>query len=645
MPDYTGPVEGAPQQPRSLKDTLAYQRDRLQHAQKWRKDQQHEDTWKRLIDLYLGKHFAEARVTGSREDHIAVNLCFSTINVIGPSIATNYPKITVNARAEENWAQAAIAEAVVNYWWRHYDLKPEFRRAVDDFLIVGHGWLKVGYRLKEVEAPRDPDDLADEFGELSAEADMFAAQRPDLAGDLPTDDEIRAAQPASETRVVEDRPFVERVSPFDMFVDPDATCIADAKWIAQRVIRPYEEAKRDVRYQPKARKSLKPDTVAQHPERDDADDGKHDVTAKVVLWEFYDLRAETLCVFPETGDDFLIKPQPMPYTYGHPYVMLRNYEVPDHFYPIGELEMLEPLQAELNKTRSQLASYRRKQARKYVGRKEAISEEGLRALASNEDNEVVWVQDDRPFDDVIAPIQQDNMDAQLYSYSEVIENDFDRISGVPEYMRGGLPEIRRTATEASIIQDSANARSADKLALVEDVIKEVAERLIQLAQQYLSTEQVVRVAGPDGQAVWVPFDREDIEGEFDFEVEAGSTQPRNETFRRQQAIQLMNTLGPLIGVVIDPAMIAQHVLREGFGIKNPERFMMQQMMIDPATGQPVPVPPEMAGQVPPQQGDAPPDQQVQPKPGTQAQLAGQVGLDLVNSQPPQGGGALGPGGY
>ena len=44
----------------------------------------------------------------------------------------------------------------------------------------------------------------------------------------------------------------------------------------------------------------------------------------------------------------------MPYAYGQPFVMLRNYDVPDYFYPMGDLEAIESLQLELDKTRSQI---------------------------------------------------------------------------------------------------------------------------------------------------------------------------------------------------------------------------------------------------------------------------------------------------
>ncbi len=158
-----------------------------------------------------------------------------------------------------------------------------------------------------------------------------------------------------------------------------------------------------------------------------------------------------------------------------------------------------------------------------------------------------------------------------------------------EYQRGALTEVRRTATEASIIQDAANARAADKLAQVEGFVRDIAERVVALAQQYVTGEQVARTVDSSGSTIWTPYSIEDIQGEFDFEVEAGSTTPRNETFRRQQALQLAQVMAPFVQMgVVNPQALASHVLREGFGVKNVQDFVLQpQPMVDPLTGAPL----------------------------------------------------------
>jgi hypothetical protein len=564
------------------KEYLSTCKRKVEAARKWREQEGFDALWERMNDLYRGKHFD----TLAQEDRIAVNVAFGTINVIYPSVSVNYPKITVQPTKPEFVLPAETAEAMTNYYWKHHDFHEPFRRATKDFLIFGHGWLKVGWRYKEQEQPLTPDAQEQAYVEAIEEADQFAALQPGLAGDLPTDEEIAASIPATEVVVVEDRPFVDRVSPQDMFVDPEATCLADADWIAQRMIRPLDEARSDKRYNASARKKLQADHVAasqteQRRRKQRADDGAERVT----IWEFYDLRKGTMKVFGEGSDEFLVDPRPMPYAFGQPYVMLSNYEVPDQFYPLGDLECIEPLQQELNKTRSQMMNARKHFARKFFFHESTFGPEGIEALKSDVDMTMVPVRDEqRPLGEVIAPMPVPTLPPEIYNHSATIEDDISQVTGVSEYQRGQVPETRRTATEAAIISDSVNARAADKLAIIEKGIAQVGRRVVQICQQFVTGEHVIRVQGEDNALNWVEWDREAIQGEFDFEVEAGSTQPMNETARRQQAVAMLNSLGPLIGMVIDPAKIAAHVLQHGFGIKDPSQFLMAMPMMPPGPG-------------------------------------------------------------
>lgn len=579
LPDATAKRGGRP----STKDRVKRYRNRLDVSKRWRKDEGYDATWTRLIDLYRNKHFSTAEL--QKGDRIAVNIAFATINVIAPSVSINYPKITVASVNEATDPQAAIAEAVLNYWWKHYDYRTEFRLAVDDFLQIGHGWIKVGYRYSEKPRPLSPEEQFDYLEQQRKELDEWAQQNPDLAGDLPGDSDLEAPEAIWETDM--DAPFVERVSPFDVFIDPEATSLHNAKWIAQRIVRDVEDVKRDRRY--KNRSKVEADTYTNTRWRD-SDHGTEgsrtyaDDIHRVTLYEFYDIQQGTVSVFAEHGDYFLVDPRPMPYSYGIPFVMMRNYNVPDYFYPLGDLEALEPLQRELNAIRSAMMNDRKQNARKYMVDENKLTTKLREGLQSDEDGLVIPVEG--PLDDTtVKLVPREALDAQMYQYTDVIEQDLTSVSGVSEYQRGELPETRRTATEASIIQDSANARASDKLAIIETSIREIAERLLQLAQTYLTGEHVARLTGLDGTNLWVPFTRDDVQGEFDFEVEAGSTQPSNETFRRQQALQLLQTLQPYAGVegmqaqgaVINARTLIEHVLREGFGLKNPAKFMLAEM--------------------------------------------------------------------
>jgi hypothetical protein len=221
---------------------------------------------------------------------------------------------------------------------------------------------------------------------------------------------------------------------------------------------------------------------------------------------------------------------------------------------------------------------------------------------------MVPVISEEPLGGVITPMPAVISPPEFYNQSELISQDIDRVSGVSEYQRGSLPEIRRTATEAGIIQDAANARSADKLAIIERAIGDCARRLVMLAQEFMTGEQAVRLVGKSSEQVWINFDRDYIQGEFDFEVEGGSTQPVNESFRRQMAMQVVDAMAPFAQAgIIDMAKLATYVLQYGFGIKSAAGFITQPPPPEPAPApqeqMPPDLPPEAMMQGMPPQGD------------------------------------------
>jgi hypothetical protein len=561
----------------SNQELITRYREKIEQSRRWRREDNYDKTWKRMIDMYRGKHF----LNSSDEDRMLINDAFATINVIWPSVSVNHPKITVNARRYEDAPKAIVTEEVVNYWWRHYECQSEFRRAVKDMLIVGHGWLKTGYRFVEKTEGEEYD----------------------------TADELAAPESITESEIIitEDRPFVERISPFDVFVDADATSISDMRWIAQRIRRPLTDVKKDKRYNSQARKEASPSHYTKWgqdgnmPRRSEkAEDGY------VEIWEFYDIDRGTISIFCDGSDKFLVTPSEIPFAFGHPFVMLRNYEIPEHFYPMGELEAIEPLQMELNETRTQMMNHRKRFSRKWLYKESAFDAEGRSALESDEDNVLVPVISEEGLGGVVAPMPAVISPPEFYNQSSLITNDIDRISGISEYARGALPEIRRTATEAGIIQDAANARASDKLAIIEKAIADAARRLVMLAQQYMTGEQAVRVAGKDATNVWVDFDRDYIQGEFDFEVEGGSTQPVNESFRRQMALQVVDAMAPFAQAgILDMAKLATYVLQQGFGIKSAAGFIMAP---PPPAPEPAPAPvPPMPEALPPAPGGMPMD--------------------------------------
>lgn len=569
-------------------------RGRIEGARGYRRSEGLPDLWERMLDLYRGKHFPKG---WSQDDVVAVNVSKATIDVMVPATSVQHPEITVEALKPDMDDQAVITQAAVNYEWRHHNFTPETMMAVKDALIFGVGWAKCGWRFVE-ETVVDEDGARKQLAELEAQVDRYAADNPELAGSLPSPDELRAQVETSTKQVVkEDHPFVERVNIHDVYVDPDATSIRDAKWIAQRVVKPLEEVRSNKRYRLSARLNVRADSghpedwYTSHDEWRSNDDVK-----RVTVWEFYDLRLGTMSVFADGGDNgFLVEPVKQPYAFGHPFVPIIDYEVPNQFYGMGELEAVEPLQMELNMTRTAMFNDRKAHRRAWLYNEKAFDAKGRSALESDAENRLIPVSNNVPFSEALVPLPGQSPNPQLYQDSGIIESDITTVTGINDYQRGSLPEVRRTATEASIVQDAANARAAEKLAKVEGFLSEIARRVVMLMQQYQTGERVARYTGRNGASQWVQYDADWIQGEYDFSVEAGSTQPRNDTARRQQATQMLQALAPFMvpGGPVNPQAVIEHALRYGFKVTDPSKFLNEPQQ---ALGMPPPspLPPELS---------------------------------------------------
>jgi hypothetical protein len=402
-------------------------------------------------------------------------------------------------------------------------------------------------------------------------------------------------------KTVADHPIVERVSPFDVFIDPSATSIDEATWMAHRFYRTVDEVREDSRYNAEIRAKLEPTHSARNGSKDDAYRSDNFSVPRdkdlICIWEYWDLVEGFMAVFPDHGDGFLIDPVEQPYKFGCPFVFLQDTQVPEVLYPMGQLEAIEHLQHELNKTRSQLMNHRKKHARKYVYDAQAFSKASIAQLQSDQDNVIVPVEDGFDPGKAIMPVQQTPVTADLYQARDQILEDVQLISGRNEYQMNVQGDRRKTATEASIMSDTARNRANYKISQYEEFSTAVARKVLQLDQQYLTGQQAAFIVGRDGATYWFQYMPQDIMGEFHFEVEAGSTTPVDMGTRKREALDMMNALAPLIQMgVLDPVAIAEKVLK-AFGEKSPSRFIAAQ--------NPQGMPPQGAPGVPPAPGGQP----------------------------------------
>ena len=222
----------------------------------------------------------------------------------------------------------------------------------------------------------------------------------------------------------------------------------------------------------------------------------------VEIVEFYDRLNERLVVFAEGTD----MPLRVVEQIVCPIVQLGNYIIPNNPYHLGEMEQLWELQQELNKTRSQMITHRKRNVQKYIAQEGMLDEEAKSALQSSDVNELIFIKGNADPASVIKPLAVAQLTSDAYNISDIIIRDIYEISGVNEYLRGGTPAISRTATEATIIESASNVKSQHKLRQVESFVKRIGQMIVHMAAAVYpetdSEEMALILTGREAQAVY-----------------------------------------------------------------------------------------------------------------------------------------------
>lgn len=525
---------------------------------------------------------------------VEINEAKAVVDTFYAMSSTNNPKINVYPRSRERMGSAKVLEALTNFWWRSWGAHGSFQRALFDSINIGHGWVKALWRLEEKTEEWSEEDIERLFQMSLSKMHEQADMNPEAADAMPSTDEIRGmveAEAKRSPRVLlhSEYPQAVYVSPWDMFVDPQADHFDEARWVAQRFWRPLHEARSDEQYSRSARSALMASGKTEEYDYSDRG-GRADAGLAVeegsvrdhmvMLYEFHDMSEGTWCVFASDSEKFLISPRESPFMgtpYRSPFEMIRNQETGD-LYPQGEVVQLLRLMWEQNEARTQMMLHRRQMNTKFLADSSVMSEEVRGALESNDPSQIVSVPlnaaGNRSIGDVVMALPQPSATLDYATYSAAVRQDIDRVSGMSDVARGTADVERRSAAEARILHAQSSGRAQDKMMKSQVAAGRIAGRMAVLAQRLLSAEDVVRVVGLDGAMSWMPFSPESIQGQYDFEVEANSMAPRDDVAKRDDVLRLFQLLqNPMFEGHLRPEKMLELALRT-FGIENAYEYMI-----------------------------------------------------------------------
>lgn len=447
---------------------------------------------------------------------------FSTIETIIPRLIGNKPKIEAVPREPNDVLNAKANSALFDYEWDMMEMKKILKSWVKQTLIYGMGVVKLYWNYDEE------------------------------AGD--------------------DHPKAELVDLFDFYYDPNATSFKDCRYIVHRTEKCLEDLKANENYIiPKElvtkvtqdEYKIQRDAILGLTKPNDRDSKKVEV---LEYWGEYDLgNGEEECLIVVANKEFLIRAEKTPFNHGiKPFVKMIDVEDPHSMEGIGEVEQLASLQYELNDVRNQrmdnvtLILNRMWKVVKTgdVDEDDLVSEAG----------KIIHVGDK----DALEPILTPDVTASAYNEESLIKQDMQYVSGVNDYVagnagsssqQGGTGSLNRTATGVMLMQEAGNARFKYKLDNIEDSLKDFGEQLLGLNQQFINKDIMLKITNMPGYD-WAIVPEQEIKGQFDIQVEGGSTQPMNKSVRRAEARELLNTVIPLaqMGLPVDVQFYLNNLL-------------------------------------------------------------------------------------
>jgi hypothetical protein len=206
----------------------------------------------------------------------------------------------------------------------------------------------------------------------------------------------------------------------------------------------------------------------------------------------------------------------------YPFFGLAFNEIDGSFYPLSDVELIEPLVSEYNESRDDLVKDRKDTRPFTVVRKGgSLTEADVRKIRNREGNDVILVEGvgSQPLAQDIQAVTLGQISPANYDTTPA-RGDIEQILGGGDASRGTVFKAK-TATEAEILSQGLRSRSSERQDTMEDLLSELGDSALQILLRKLTPQEVQEIAGP--QAVWPTLSAEDIFRQVTVSVRGGST--------------------------------------------------------------------------------------------------------------------------
>jgi hypothetical protein len=555
--------------------------EQLKGSLVYRAKDHRETRWQRYEQL-LAHNWTSGKAT---EDSPVVNLVAARTRSIQPRLAFNAPNFVVSSYGPPPSPNSETANAAfLLMMWDLEGFDKVARQVTLDWPAFGLGVAFVGYEKADEGAILD---AKRRIGGLAVPEFIKGALRnlPGASkGDVEAAREQRAVKYLTKHRI-----FADRVAPLNFVIDPCADSFDAAQHMWRRIFIPAERAQRMFGKKCPPADSVSNVAIYSDSSSPDPFGDREDATLvsdmppsvkRVPVWEGWNITTRET-VYLDRWGKFLVgfewkSPHP-----DFPFVELLWDVIPDVVYPEGLMAAGYALNSELHTIRKRELAEAGKACGKFKGPKD-IDEDSKAALLSGVDGAYVGMDDPES----VGVLDRPPMPAEFWLLEDRIKGDFDQVTNTSAYDTAGMPQVRRTATEAAFSQSSSDAMMSDRQLAVERWASRVGERMLAIGGAVFDEVIPIQIANSDenfadegsnvpigvGTPIILNYVATEHSGYYRVDVTSGSMASAAKDMELAQAGQIFMLYGNQPW--FKSREFAKHHMSLLTSVKDPSRFIM-----------------------------------------------------------------------
>jgi hypothetical protein len=558
------------------------------------------------------------------KDILGTNFHRQYIDIMVSSLGSRLPEISFDAayQTPETVAAADNVSAMINGYLDIDNANETGQAIIKDARVSGAGfgfvkWKRVTRKLSPAEHSARVEEARKTFiDQMAAQGFPNTAPPAGFESAVPNED------------VIENRPNLEYVSPANVLLPQDIRVLSDSPWYGiVRYLR-LSELRGDDMYDQVQVEKLVPlrDSGDDPVTRKDTSALEQQVDPLVKVIFFYDIQAHKLLVFGDSAGDPLYDGD-NPSEYGQCFLVdLHAHKDGEQYFGFGDLEGIAGLLDKAGMATRQQVRNLTNQGPIFVTWQDVLATEDESKIRTAKPYDLIKLSPAthdamrEKFGENVMPNQAvaqltttTPLPADVFNVKGQLKQDASEIAGVSEFMRGSTGDARVSGTASAAAEGWTTVRMSLHEQAVNRFWSRVASLFLDLAKQYVSEEDVIRMAGPLGETWAETVQMQNLSDDYFVRIRTGSAAASNPAARAQKGAELMN--------------LADRMEDRGYDVTGLREIALRDLGIDPRQARLT----KMAPQQPAAQAPGMPA--MPPQPGMDQGISTQQQMQNLGSPP------------